>query len=130
MTDNERQLMIELKKQGKGYKAISKELGISIGTVASFFKRKGEKEAAGICSCKCCGKKFKQTKGHRQRIFCSDDCRRSWWRNNQDKRNLKAYYECTCKKCGKRFVSYGNRNRKFCSFACYNEFRKGAGSNE
>ncbi len=130
MTDNQKQHILELREQGKGYKRISKELGIPIGTVASFFRRKSEKEAAGVCSCRYCGRRFNQTKGHRQRLFCSDSCRRRWWKENPDRRNLKTYRECTCKKCGKRFVSYGGRDRKFCSRACYSSFRKEAGSNE
>ena len=30
-----------------------------------------------------------------------------------------AHYNLTCEYCGKEFESYGNKNRKYCSRACY-----------
>ena len=39
--------------------------------------------------------------------------------------NRKANYECTCEKCGKKFISYGNKDRKYCCHECYIEDRFG-----
>ena len=118
MTDNEKLKIVELKEKGYGYKAISKELNISIGTITSYFNR-----LTKIQNCKNCAIKLKQTSGHRKRIFCSEKCRREWWKNHLNERNLKAYYECKCLKCGKTFITYGNKNRKYCSWNCYSNFR-------
>lgn len=39
----------------------------------------------------------------------------------------KANYECICEYCGKTFLSYGNKNRKYCSHSCYINDRFGGG---
>lgn len=35
------------------------------------------------------------------------------------KKNEKAMYRLVCVHCGQEFVSYGNRNRKYCCHDCY-----------
>lgn len=117
MTQELKETIIKLKKSGLGYKAISKETGISLDTVKSIIKRSKEKECLGTC--KCCGMKLKQTPGHRQKIFCSDTCRLKWWNTHSEQRNIKTYHEFKCLTCGKTFISLGNRIRKYCCKECY-----------
>ena len=64
---------------------------------------------------------------HRKKKFCSDACRLKWWYANSEKLNKKANYDCTCQFCGKVFVSYGNKNRKYCSRSCYGKSRRSLG---
>ena len=123
MTDLVKTQIKELKSKGYGYKAISKELNVPLGSVTSFLKREAGKEKA-TCKCKKCGSTLIQTTGHRPRLFCSDYCRREWWKAHKDERKLKAYYTCTCSCCNKSFISYGNKNRKYCSWECYANKRK------
>lgn len=56
---------------------IVKELGVSRSAVSSICKRANER-----CKfrCKKCGVLLKQTNGHRKKVFCSDRCRKAWWR--------------------------------------------------
>lgn len=39
----------------------------------------------------------------------------------------KAFYPMVCAECGEKFLSYGNRERKYCSHACYIKARFGKG---
>ena len=50
--------------------------------------------------------------------------------SNLDKVNRKANYEFICPHCKKPFSAYGNKNRKYCSHACYIEDRFGGGSHD
>ena len=70
--------VIKLRDKGLSFGEIAKELGISRSTVSSICQRKKEKQQQG---CKNCGVLLKQTSGHRQRIFCSDRCRKAYWRS-------------------------------------------------
>lgn len=119
MTEQEKQQILNLRKNGLGYKAISKRLNIPLSSVSSFIKRGNHSKSTQISICKNCGNKLIQTKGHRAKIFCSDKCRRQWWKNNPESRNLKAYHECKCIQCGKEFISYSKTDRKYCSTVCY-----------
>lgn len=113
--------MVELHNQGKVYKKIAKEMGLNVGSVSVFFRRLAEKAAATYCLC--CNRKLKQTKGHRQKKFCSEECRRHYWKQNRASGNLKAFYTHICKQCGKEFTVYGNPNRKYCCWECYQRSR-------
>lgn len=75
--------------------------------------------------CLCCGKEVVQPRGRKEKKFCSDKCRNKWWNSNLDKVNRKANYEFICPHCKKLFSAYGNKNRKYCSHACYIEDRFG-----
>lgn len=117
MTESQKEQLIELRKQGLGYKSISATTAIPIGTVKSFFLRLANKPEPSFCLM--CGIKLRQTKGHRQKKFCSEQCRYEWRKQNASARQLKAYYTVTCGECGKEFSAYGNNNRKYCCRACY-----------
>ena len=133
MTDNQKNLILRLRKDGEGYKTIANTVGLSRDRVRSFCKSKNiagfgaaaalniEEQATDGNICPNCYAPIAQpTKGRRKK-FCSEKCRREWWKNHPDKtsRSDEASYKLKCHSCGKEFISYGNKNRKFCSHECY-----------
>lgn len=147
MTDYEREQIIKLRTQGVGYREIASTLDLTRDTVRSFCRRNnlnGHGQVAKLnyqmmqeekLLCQNCGKLIKAKDRGRPRKYCSDFCRRAWWRENQDKRkpNDAAVYKYTCKHCGKEFKVYGNKNRKYCSHDCYIKYKywseEGTGGN-
>lgn len=133
MTDKEKNQIAIYRNQGMSYTQISKKMDLSINSIKTYCKRHalGGVRAydfdsnAVITVCEQCGHPVKQHPGRKQKRFCSDRCRNAWWNDHMDLVKKKANYECTCVKCGKAFVSYGNKNRKYCSHECYIEDRFG-----
>lgn len=119
MTEQEKEKMEELRKNGLGYRKIAKELNYSVSTVSSYFIRQAEKAQKTRSVCRNCGTVIKQTKGHRQRIYCSERCRYLWNKKHPEMQNLKAYYHFECLECGTEFFSYGNSKRLYCCRQCY-----------
>lgn len=110
--------VIKLRDVGLSFGEIARELGISRSTVSSICQRAKEKHE---CRCKKCGVLLKQTDGHRKKIFCSDKCRKAWWKlNGKHSVNNKAI----CLTCGKEFVYHESVLRKYCSLACFYQDRK------
>lgn len=133
MTEFQAEQIENLRKQGVGYRSIGTIVGLSRDIVRNYCKSKGldgyasditvniqEQMALGK-ACWCCGKPIAQTRTGRPRKFCSDRCRRTWWAAHPEAGNHKAEatYHMTCAYCGKPFISYGNKNRKYCSHPCY-----------
>lgn len=133
MTGDEKEKIKELRLKGIGYKGIASILGLSRDSVRGFCKRNGLNGSSCVVAlnveeklkrkllCDCCGKAIKQKYQGRTRRFCSDECRRKWWNENQDKRNKNeaAIYKYICPHCGREFSVYGNKKRKYCSHNCY-----------
>lgn len=133
MTELQRKQIINMRKNGKGYKTIATAVGMSRDAVRNFCKRNsmtgyGQATALNteerienneICA-NCCTPIQQPAKG-RHKKFCSDECRRDWWRKHPEeiKQKETAQYHLKCKYCGREFVSYGNKNRKYCSHYCY-----------
>jgi len=87
MTTQEKQQILRLNEQGLGYKAIALKLNISKNTVASVIRRNnGSIIVEDLCPF--CGGQIIQTKGHRQRKFCSDTCRKRYWKDNAGDRHV------------------------------------------
>ena len=131
MTDFEAAQVKEMRLNGMGYRAIAEALGLSRDIVRNHCKAKGmggyvaatvknlkEREVQnGICLC--CGKEMQQEGTGRPRKFCSEKCRRQWWKAHPEAGNQKAVYTQVCARCGKEFTAYGNSHRKYCSHDCY-----------
>ena len=122
MTDAEKEKIQFLRGEGFGYGAIAERLGISANTVKSFCRRNclsaaGVVEAASVC--RCCGRPLGDLPRGNLRKFCSEACRRAWWREHGDLVERRKFYALVCAHCGKEFRSYGNKKRKYCSHACY-----------
>jgi len=137
LTDNQRKQIFNLRALGIGYKTIADKIGLSKDTIKSFCKRNNINGPGEIVklnfqvmqdkktACPCCGKNFNIKSVGRPKRFCSEECRRKWWKENPDKRKMRAtaIYKLTCNNCNKEFKSYGNKNKKYCSKDCYFNYR-------
>jgi hypothetical protein len=118
-----------MRNNGIGYKTIAREVGLTRDMVRNYCKshdmagygkqiiiRAGNKEV-----CKYCLGTIEKAGTGRPKKFCSEKCRREWWKENSDliDRKASAKYEMVCQHCGRIFISYGNKNRKYCSRQCY-----------
>ncbi len=127
MNTDQKTRITRLRSEGASYNQIAQELGISKNTVSTFCRRNGlTGDAAETApstvtthTCKNCGKEIIQYPGRKEKKFCSDACRNKWWSTHLSEVKRRAMYPYTCPSCGKMFYAYGNRNRKYCSHACY-----------
>lgn len=130
MTDAEKEKIRFWRMEGFGYGTIADRLGLSENTVKSFCRRNhltGVAAKEVPTTCRHCGAALSSLPGRKGRKFCSEACRRAWWKAHPELVNRKAFYRMTCSHCGKEFKSYGNRTRKYCSHACYITARFGEG---
>ncbi len=132
MTKETRDKILTLRESGMGYQSIAKRVGESRDAVRYICKSRGlggiAKEEMIIKGkiCACCGTGIAQPTGKgRRRRFCSEFCRRAWWKKHPEEgRKLdKAIYHGTCEHCGKEFTAYGNNHRRYCSRECYIQAR-------
>ena len=122
MTDAEKEKIRFWRMEGLGYGAIAARLGLSDNTVKSFCRRNrltGVAAKVEVTACRHCGQPLADVPGRKGRKFCSEPCRRAWWKAHPELVDRKAFYLMTCAHCGKEFRSYGNKGRKYCSHACY-----------
>ncbi len=132
MTLYQKEQLRRMRSEGKSYTKIAACLGLSENTIKSFCQRnnlggmsatiKAKQADIGkqsINFCKNCGKSIEQQLGRKPRKFCSDECRIAWWNSHTDLVSQKSIYHLECSGCGKPFDSYGNKNRKYCTHACY-----------
>ena len=127
MKGEQKQRLIALRRSGAGYGQIADALEIPINTVKSFCRRHGLSSAAKPSVCEQCGRTIEQNPGRKRKRFCSVLCRNKWWNTHLELVKRKAVYTFICPNCGKEFRVYGNSHRKFCSHACYIEYRFGGG---
>lgn len=127
MKGEQKQRLNALRRSGAGYGQIADALEISINTVKSFCRRHGLSSAAKPSVCEQCGRTIEQNPGRKRKRFCSVLCRNKWWNTHLELVKRKAVYTFICPNCGKEFRVYGNSHRKFCSHACYIEYRFGGG---
>ena len=121
--------ILELRDLGKGYKTIAKELSITPSAVRSVCTAKfSDPDLYGTC--KNCGIRVKQTPGKKKRQFCSDKCRMAWWNSHRDEVKRKSFYTFTCPCCNTEFVSYGNKERVYCSISCFAKNRTKGGDEQ
>ena len=116
--------IIKLKENGKSYKEIAEIYGVSKSTISTIVQRNKADEAN---KCICCGSRIKIAKIGRKRKFCSNKCKKIWWKEHG---SHSKGIEVTCKNCGIRFVNYESRSRYFCSCECYFAFRRKDSNNE
>ena len=133
MTNEQQAKIKELRLKGLGYKAIATQIKLSRDVVRNYCKHHGLDGDACIVAlnhelkmesrviCLCCQKPLRQKGRGRSRKFCSETCRRKWWKEHQEVRTEKesAIYSFVCAQCGKPFKVYGNQHRKYCSHDCY-----------
>ena len=121
MTDQQKSNIIALRKKGLTYSRIAEEMGLSVNTVKSF----GRRYDASKGLCRKCGVTLIQVPKQKPKTFCSDYCRKSWWKEHRDQIVHKTFIRLTCANCGQDFESYADANRKYCSHNCYIRHRYG-----
>ncbi len=132
MTDEERKTIRIMTEQGYGYKVIASQLGLSVNTVKSFCHRNGMKagEKASkyepYIECLRCGAPLQQTPHKKRKKFCSNTCRLAYWHDQPEELRNRTHHECVCEVCGKTFLR--PKLQRFCSTACFAEFRRKGGS--
>jgi endogenous inhibitor of DNA gyrase (YacG/DUF329 family) len=83
-------------------------------------------------ACAYCGHSITQPATGRPRFFCSDACRRAYWKLHRPelKKNPESIYTKVCPYCGKTFQVYGNKKRKYCCHEHYVLARFGSTNNK
>ena len=121
MKEEIKQKIIDSRLAGKSYSTIAKALMLSENTIKSVCRRNisaaTKKEV--ILFCKTCGASLQIGLPGKPKKFCSESCRRDWWKMHDKQIARKAFYNINCEFCHKEFSSYGNNQRKFCSHECY-----------
>lgn len=121
MTNEIKDKILSLQRDGLKYQQIAPMLGLPANTVRMFLIRYEERYRN---RCPLCEKEIIQQPHRKGKKFCSDQCRRDWWNHHPAVLKRKAYYNFVCPYCGKEFVAYGNKNRKYCSRRCYADARR------
>lgn len=127
MTDNQKIVIDQMRRDGCGYVKIAQAIDVSENTVKSYCRRqKNTAVREKTIACDECGKSIDNSK-RRNRRFCSDTCRMKWW-NQHPKTQLPYTAYCAC--CGKEIRMRRKNERKYCSHRCYIAFRyRNGGSN-
>lgn len=121
MTKTERERLEQLRRSGISPRSIAEELHIPLETIRTYCKRHPLQESADYCPV--CAKRLVHTAHRRKKRFCSDSCRRAWWKAHPEALKRKQPYHCVCHNCGTAFDTH-RPEASFCSMACYNEFRR------
>lgn len=127
MTNEERSIIFEMQRAGKGYRAIATETGLPLNSVKSWCRR----HPIDIMlphHCRSCGTELSQNSGKRMKLFCSDSCRLRWWANHPEARRHRVEYKHVCSYCGKTFVNDRIR-AAYCGRDCFAKARMTAGTN-
>ena len=75
MTNEEKTKIINLRKEGNGYKKIAKEVpGVSIGSIRFIL-------------CLNCVNKLEMIPHHKEKKYCNDRCRYEYWNKKRGSKN-------------------------------------------
>ncbi len=135
MTDMQKEVIRKLRMQGLSNRMIAQRTGVSYEAIKSFCWRnsivKNEEEPVRTPNdnCRECGVHVEQNPKRKHKDFCSDACRRAWWKKNRVYGNKKSAVQATCAFCGKVFYAYTSQNKKYCSHPCYIKDRFGGKTN-
>ena len=77
--------VIKLKIEGKSYSEISRILGVNESTAKTIYNRFKNSHPESFCPM--CSKFLIQTKGHRQKRFCSSKCKDHYWNLMKNQKN-------------------------------------------
>lgn len=96
MTEKQKKYIRDMRIEGHGYGKIANALFLSPNAVKDYCKRNGLSGFGKLVKlnvdidiqnkkvCKCCGKRLKHIKGKKKKTFCSDYCRKEYWRSTHD----------------------------------------------
>ena len=96
MTEAMVRQITQLRMKGLGYKSIGIVVGTSRENVRYFCKTHGLagdveqikatfKDENIPSRCKFCGKRIERNLKSGKKLFCSDECRRAWWKQHPEK---------------------------------------------
>ena len=113
-----------LRGHGMGYKRIAGITGLTKDAVRNACKRIDAdcedrdlfKRIEAGQACAYCGGEMEQHGSGRPRRFCSERCRRQYWRlhrSEQKKKEDKLFLR-SCAYCGRTFQIYGKNDRTYC----------------
>ena len=119
MTEQQKKVILRLRKHGLSYADISNITGISVSTIKAHFYRHKQLDAI---RCKLCGKIVPQGDSIREKHFCDSRCYGRWWRSQAER--PRTVYKKECAFCGKPFKAVSKKQQKYCSRACFNAARK------
>ena len=131
MTEAQKKMIREYRLKGVGYRAIGSRLGIPRDTVRDYCKQHGLFGSAEVAAlnaaermgkreaCAYCFKPIQQKETGQPRKFCSEQCRKKWWKEHPEAKKKRAYYQSRCRFCGKSFVAFGARKRTYCTDCKY-----------
>lgn len=120
MTNNQKTMIADMRKEGNSYAQIAQALSLSENTIKTYCTRNrlGKNTLTNTTSCRMCGCPIELKDKCKPRQFCSDKCRIACWHANH-KNHLKTQYNLICLNCSRSFVSVGCKARKYCSHRCY-----------
>ena len=137
MTDAQARQIQEMRMKGSGYKAIGAAIGLSRDIVRNYCKKHNLAGYAAVVSknmklmvdgkevCHFCGNAITQPRDWKAETLLLRKMQEGMVEGapGGNEKSEFASYELTCQHCGKTFISYGNRNRKYCSRECYIQYR-------
>ncbi len=114
-----------LREKGMSHVKIAGVTGLTRGIVNNIARGVGKVEEdksildrieAGLACAYCGGEMEQQGGSGRPRRFCSERCRRQYWRLHrpEQKRKEEKLFLRTCAYCGKTFQIYGKNDRTYC----------------
>lgn len=133
MTEAQAEQITQMRMKGIGYKSIATVVGLSRDIVRNYCKAHNMTGYTSALTknvqmmiekgdaCLYCGGNIVKAGTGRPKKFCSEKCRRNWWKAHPEaaKRREDAARRLVCPKCGKPFTVYGKTDRKYCSHECY-----------
>ncbi len=96
MTEKHKKYIKNMRIEGHGYKTIANALFLTPGAVKDYCKGHGlggygkvvrlnsEADIQNHNICRRCGKQLRHMPGKKKKIFCSDYCRKQYWRETHD----------------------------------------------
>lgn len=115
----------ELRRQGLGYRRIAEQLNLSVSKMRYYCRSRPAPTDMDMVFglCLYCGKPLEHTPLHKKKKFCTEGCRRAWWKEHPAEINRKKDLLRTCEFCGKEFAT-ARDDAHFCSRYCYALFRR------
>ena len=133
MTEEQGLQIRKLREQGMGYRAIASAVNLSRDSVRNYCRSRGlagyrieyemnlhDRMQEGR-ACAFCGAELIKESTGRPKRFCSDLCRRNYWKihRSEMKKKPTAIYTLECPYCHEIFEAYGNKKRKYCCHEHY-----------
>lgn len=118
MTSLQKEKILQLQREGRGYRAIAAELDLTLDSVKSWCRRHppdGKKKNG----CQQCGAPLPRDSRQKSQRFCSDACRFAWWAKHPVQHGK---YVHTCALCGREFRN-SRKEASYCGRACFSRAR-------